>query len=195
MDRADPATPSPADPGRVGSLPTTRPASPAEGVSGRAARPVLIGLLVLCGCGQSWQPLDYPTATVRGRVRFRGQPVRGGWVEFYPLPPTVGHRSTAMIGPEGTYHARRVAVGTHRVQVVRTQPLLPRAYRKVASPLRAHVLPDRVNTLDVDVEPPSGVAGTQTPPAAAPASRPDRAGAQTQPTGAATSRPDATRAR
>ena len=124
----------------------------------------MMGVVVVAGCGPQWEPLDYPVAEVIGHVRFHGEPVRGGWIEFHPQAPTVGHTSTAMIGRDGAYHARRVAVGTHRVQVVRTKPLLPRTYTRGGSPLTADVLAGRVNVIDFNIEPPSTASRPTTQP-------------------------------
>ena len=126
--------------------------------------------VVLTGCGEAGGPFDYPTADVIGRVTWRGRPVGSGWIEFHPEPPTVGHFTTAMIGPDGAYHARRVAVGANRVEIVRTRPLLPAPYRTGATPLRAHVVADRVNHLDFHVERPA--PATQTQPSPPTATRP-----------------------
>jgi len=90
-------------------------------------------------------------------------------VEFYPEPPAVGHFATARLRSDGTYVARRVAVGTLRVQIVRTRPLLPPEYRKGRSPLRATVVAGRVNRIDFDIDPPA--PATQTQPTRAPATQ------------------------
>jgi len=105
-------------------------------------------VVLVAGCDPRGQTFDYPVARVEGRVTCRGEPVRGGWVEFHPQPPTVGHVSTAKIGRDGSYQARRVAVGMHRVQIVRTRPLLPPPYRSGHSTLRARVVVGRTNAID-----------------------------------------------
>ena len=116
-------------------------------------------LILAGGCGERF---DYAAADVTGRVTYHGQPVTDGWVEFYPEPPAVGHFATARLRPDGTYVARRVAVGTLRVQIVRTRPLLPPEYRKGGSPLRATVVAGRTNQIDFHVEPDG--AGSQSQP-------------------------------
>lgn len=129
-------------------------------------------LALVCGCGEGMQPFDYPTADVTGRATYQGRPVSGGWIEFHPEPPTVGHFTTAMIGPDGTYDARRVAVGTHRVEIVRSRPLLPPPYRTGATTLRARVLADRINRIDFHVDRPQPAPATGTRPTSAPTTRP-----------------------
>ena len=130
------------------------------GVRCRAATACAFALTLAGGCGERF---DYTAADVTGRVTYRGRPVTGGWVEFHPEPPTVGHLTTAKLRPDGTYRARRVAAGTLRVQIVRTRPLLPPEYRKGGSPLRATVVAGRTNQIDFHVE--RGAAATQSQPA------------------------------
>jgi len=92
-------------------------------------KPSGFGVVLVCaclaGCGEELDPLHYPARTVTGTVRFRGKPLSAGWIEFAPIDGTVGAVATARLTDGGRYTARHVAVGRHRVKIVRTVPPLP----------------------------------------------------------------------
>ncbi len=83
--------------------------------SDRPRRRLAAGLaaLIACGCGEELGPRAMPTARVVGRIRYGGQPIESGWVEFHPVGGTVGKIRSARIGPNGRFEADRVAVGTN----------------------------------------------------------------------------------
>ncbi len=71
---------------------------------------LLLGLVVLAGCGRAAGPPTYP---VSGRVLYRGEPLQRGTVLFVPEN---GPAAGATIGADGTFSLRAVA-GKHQVGV------------------------------------------------------------------------------
>jgi hypothetical protein len=95
------------------------------------------------GCSEELGPERFPTTRVSGVVRAGGRPVTGGWIEFVPVEGAVGNLRSAPIGPDGTFVADRVAVGTVAIGVVGA-PLdgePGQVFRELAHPIR-RTIPD-----------------------------------------------------
>jgi hypothetical protein len=75
-----------------------------------AAGGVVLAVLALSGCGR-------PTASVSGKVTYRGQPVPGGRIFFVTEQ---GERHGADLGEDGSYSLNNVPAGTLRVGVDNT---------------------------------------------------------------------------
>ncbi len=75
--------------------------------------------LVAVGCGKS----TLPTATVSGKVTYKGQLLKGGSLAFF-LSNDLSKGTTATINEDGTYSATQVPVGEVKV-TVETSSLLP----------------------------------------------------------------------
>jgi len=74
--------------------------------------------LLAAGCAEELGPEVMPTAEVRGTVAFRGAPVGTGFLEFAPVDGTVGLVTSARLKPDGTFHARKVPLGTVGIRLV-----------------------------------------------------------------------------
>lgn len=105
------------------------------------------------GCGEELGRDPYVTTRVSGKVRVGTAPVNSGWVEFTPFNGAVGTLRSAPIGPDGSFSADGVAVGTNAVAVVGAP--IPPVYRwrfdSLASPIRREVGPTAGRELDVDL--------------------------------------------
>ncbi len=85
----------------------------------RSGLPFLLTFcLVLSGCQEELRPVARPTASVSGRILLGEQPIEAGWVEFLPVDGTVGNLRSARLGPDGSFQAEGVAVGTNALRVV-----------------------------------------------------------------------------
>lgn len=132
------------------------------------SRLLVPGLLFCAALGCARGP---ETGTVRGKVTFKGQPVKEGLVTF--LNPTEGGAAEANINPDGTYAvASGVVVGDYLVEikplveikdtdpgksppapVEKPAPDIPKKYRQQGlTPLRVTVRRGE-NVLDFDMTP------------------------------------------
>jgi hypothetical protein len=116
-------------------------------------------VLLTAGCGDTFGPERMPTTSVTGRIHIRGQPVRGGWVEFLPVGGTVGRLRSAAVGADGRFAADRVPIGRVAICLVGS-PLGPTgdpALDGFLSELRRRyaierVIPDRpAEPIDIDL--------------------------------------------
>jgi hypothetical protein len=128
-------------------------------------------LLLAAGCGSDADRLT----SVRGKVSYKGVPLPGGTIVFTPdaARGNSGPLARAEIRPDGTYLLRTgdrpgAVPGWHRVTVAAVEApgtapalqrytvprtLLPERYRDPEmSGLACEVKPDRVNTLDLNLE-------------------------------------------
>jgi len=110
-------------------------------------RPVaLAGLaLALSGCANALGPERMPVTRVKGRVTEGGRPVRGGWIEFFPVDGTVGNLRSARLNADGTFEADHVAVGLNLIRLVNTDlkhPDAARLFGAYTSPIR-RTIPER----------------------------------------------------
>jgi hypothetical protein len=71
-----------------------------------------------------------PTASVEGKVFYRGKPLPGGTVAFYPAK---GKPVVARIQKDGTYSAPKVPVGKVKV-TVETESVRPKGKKKANPP-------------------------------------------------------------
>ena len=95
--------------------------------------------LGLAGCEEELGPERFPTASVSGVIVEGGKPVAGGWVEFIPVDGTRGNQRSARIGPDGGFHADRVAVGRNALRLVNAPIQMPRGsalFGQYTTPLR-----------------------------------------------------------
>ena len=124
---------------------------------------VLVAGLLAAGCGQDTSSL----APVRGRVYFKGEPLRGGVVVFVPDTARGGHGpplAFAAIQSDGTYEVRTegeagVVPGWHRVTVTSSpeaeaagQRLPPRYASPESSGLSHEVLTGQDNVIDLHLD-------------------------------------------
>jgi hypothetical protein len=61
-----------------------------------------------------------PVTRVKGSVSERGQAVRGGWIEFFPVDGGIGNIRAARLRADGSFDADRVAVGLNLIRLVNT---------------------------------------------------------------------------
>lgn len=107
----------------------------------------IVGSALLSGgCSEELHPVDMPVTRVRGVVTTGGRPVSGGWIEFIPADGAIGNLRSARIGPDGTFDADRVAVGTNAIRVVDaaiepTSQIVPLARVGWAVPVREEGAP------------------------------------------------------
>jgi hypothetical protein len=107
---------------------------------------VVLGLVLLAGC-QGQQP---PLTQVRGKVWYRGVPVKCGTIVFTP-DASKGHRgepAIAEIQPDGSYQLRTgdahgAAPGWHRVTLAAVVPGITSLQNHPYNPLPQSILPDR----------------------------------------------------
>ncbi len=107
----------------------------------------------VAGCREELGPEQFRTTSVSGVVRDGGRPVTGGWIEFQPVEGTVGNLRSAPIGPDGSFVADRVAVGTVAIGVVGA-PLggLPaEVFRELAHPIRRKIPAGPSAPLEIDL--------------------------------------------
>jgi hypothetical protein len=119
-------------------------------------------LLALAGCESEPSPL----APVRGKVSYKGIPLRGGSIVFTPDPDRNrdGPIAEAEIQPDGTYALLTDKVpgavpGWHRVTVIwlddsiPPRSLVPGRYGDPErSGLRFEIKPGQANLVDIDLE-------------------------------------------
>jgi hypothetical protein len=125
-----------------------------------AARVVLLGIIVLCmalsGCGRG-RPA---TATVGGRVTYRGKPVPSGRIAFQPEE---GRLAMGTLGPDGSYTLTTfqpgdgALLGKHRVTIEATQQIgggpLPKSRKEEfrmglgSSPVIEWLVPEKYSRL------------------------------------------------
>ena len=87
-------------------------------------RAVLFLLLAAsAGCGRALGPERFATATARGTVRLRGEPVSGRWVEIVPIEGTLGRLRSARLAADGTFQVDRVPLGLVAIRLA--GPRLP----------------------------------------------------------------------
>jgi len=110
-------------------------------------RRVLLSLLaplagLAAACREELGPERFPTTTVSGKVLEGGQPVGGGWIEFFPVEGTIGKLRSARIRADGTFEARGVAIGTNALRLVHAPIRMPggaRLFGSYATPLRRRI--------------------------------------------------------
>jgi hypothetical protein len=110
----------------------------------------LVGLAA-CGCAEERPWPRGERVDVEGRVRVGAQPLRGGWLEFYPVGGTVGVVRSAPIGSDGTFRVTGVGRGRNVVRVVfpPPEPRVERVFQQYYSPVRPVVEPGA--RLDIDL--------------------------------------------
>jgi hypothetical protein len=107
----------------------------------------------LSGCGESLFPAEkFTTTHVSGVVREGGEPVVGGWIEFFPVEGTTGNVCSAPIHSDGTFQADCVPVG--RVSVGFVGRTMIRAlrykFRPFLSDIRRDIPPQGTTSLTID---------------------------------------------
>jgi hypothetical protein len=103
---------------------------------------ILGAALFSAGCAEELGPVAMPVARVRGAVKEGARPVSGGWVEFIPVSGTVGDLRSARLGPDGTFDADGVAIGTNSIRLVHARiDAIPyqRLFSAFTSPIRRQV--------------------------------------------------------
>jgi hypothetical protein len=114
--------------------------------------PLLLAAMAAVGCREELGPESMPVASASGQVTRAGTPLRGGWVEFAPVEGTVGTLASARIGPDGSYKAQRVPVGTLGVRVVGARPESGEArFLSQGHLIRRRVPPEGADNLDIDL--------------------------------------------
>lgn len=114
--------------------------------------PALIGWLT-AGCSEELGPVPLKTTRVSGVVSVGGKRLRGGWVEFIPTQGTVGNLCSAPLGPDGTFVARRVAVGRNAIGFVGTplDPAASAAFHPFATPITRAIPGGASTSLELDL--------------------------------------------
>ncbi len=83
----------------------------------------------------------------------RGQPVRGGWIEFIPVEGTTGHLRSAPIGKDGRFVADRVPVGRNVIALV--DPPIDRSFARLflsfSSPIRRTIAAGTSKPMIIDL--------------------------------------------
>ncbi|MFL5242290.1 MAG: hypothetical protein ACJ8FY_09300 [Gemmataceae bacterium] len=87
---------------------------------GFSAPAALLGILLLSGC-------DSSTAGIHGKVTVDGEPVKNGFIAFYP-EGTEGKEASAKI-ENGEYKVKNVTLGKNKVKVTITEQMEPPAPR------------------------------------------------------------------
>jgi len=117
-------------------------------------------LVLVLGCGQE-EPERTP---VRGRVTYKGTPLRGGTIVFAPDRDRGGSGpiATASIQSDGTYvlrtgDANGVTPGWHRITITGTDSpgmpsALPHSYSESMPCLCREVLPGQENVIDLHLD-------------------------------------------
>jgi hypothetical protein len=85
---------------------------------------LLILGLATTGCGRG-------TATVSGRVTYKGRPLPSGTVTIYDADSSV---RTGQIAPDGTYVITEIATGSAAITVATTPPLPARELLHITKP-------------------------------------------------------------
>jgi hypothetical protein len=76
--------------------------------------------LAASGCKEELGPEAMPVAPVKGWVTERGRPVRGGWIEFFPVDGGRGDIRSARLKADGSFDANGVGVGLNLIRLVNT---------------------------------------------------------------------------
>jgi hypothetical protein len=107
----------------------------------------------VAGCREELGPERFQTTRVAGVVREGGRPVTGGWIEFVPAEGTVGNLRSAPIGPDGSFAADRVAVGTVAIGVVGAPlgPVTTPVFRELVHPIRRTIPAGPSAPLEIDL--------------------------------------------
>jgi len=110
-------------------------------------RPFALAWVALgfCGCAEELGPERMPVTRVKGRVTEGGRPVRGGWIEFFPIDGTVGDLRAARLEADGSFDADHVAVGLNVIRLVNTDIQhrdAARLFGAYSSPIR-RTIPER----------------------------------------------------
>ena len=123
-------------------------------VSGRIRLCASLSLLATLGCGAALGPEASRTTRVSGRVHLGGQPLTGGWIEFFPIDGATGLMRSAPIRKDGTFEADRVPVGKNMVGLVGVPGRVARAVRKyetLGTPITRVIPPGGISGLDIDL--------------------------------------------
>jgi hypothetical protein len=83
----------------------------------------------LCGCAEELGPERLPVTRVTGRVTEGGQPLHGGWIEFFPMDGARGNLRSGRLRDDGSFDVDRVAVGLNAIRLVHTSIKHPRVAR------------------------------------------------------------------
>ncbi|MDX2037394.1 MAG: hypothetical protein SFX72_12145 [Isosphaeraceae bacterium] len=114
----------------------------------------------MLGCSEELGPERFETTDLSGRVYSLNGPITSGWVEFFPTDGTMGNLTTARIGADGRYVARRVPVGRVAISLVgipaqmfRTPggPVPSTVFQLGSSPIRRTVGAGTASSLDLDL--------------------------------------------
>lgn len=99
---------------------------------------VALSLLPLCaGCGSSSASQGAATLPVKGKVMFKGQPLKKGTITFEP--DGAGKNASGEIQPDGTFVMSTytagdgAVVGNHRVAVARAGRSVPLRFASVSA--------------------------------------------------------------
>jgi hypothetical protein len=106
------------------------------------------------GCKEELGPEHLPVAPVDGWVTERGRPVRGGWIEFFPVDGGKGDIRSARLKPDGSFHADRVAVGLNLIRLVNTDIQnidAAHLFGSYQSPIRRTIPADRGDPLGIEL--------------------------------------------
>ncbi len=120
---------------------------------------LFVACLLVNGCRDVIGPEQMATTTVSGRVHVSGKPFTQGWIEFMPVDGTVGRLRSAAIGPDGSFSAQKVAVGTVGIHLAGPRPpssgddLTDRYLMQLRRgyPSRVQIKSDRNPPLDLDL--------------------------------------------
>jgi hypothetical protein len=94
--------------------------------------------LVVTGCAEELGPEPMRTTSVRGTIHQSNRPISGGWIEFIPADGTVGNQRSAVIGPDGSFSADRVPIGSVAIRLIDVNvvppfPTSPETARRIFS--------------------------------------------------------------
>ena len=74
---------------------------------------VSIGLLLLIGCG----PAGHGKGIVKGTITYKGQPVNGATLQFYPASGGDIYSATLTAGQDGSFSSADVPPGDYKIVV------------------------------------------------------------------------------
>jgi hypothetical protein len=103
---------------------------------------LVILTILAAGCGGPSRPETAPTS---GRVTYKGQPVAGGRIVFFPEPSGAGRQAIGTIGPDGRYSLTTfrdgdgAVLGRHRVTIKATRVTGPPSPEEAADQMRRGV--------------------------------------------------------
>src|SRR5688572_26948838 len=89
--------------------------APRQSMSRIWLRALLLGALLLAGCGEERESASFPSASFKGKVSIDGKPVEKGSIEFFPEGGSAGQPMGYDI-VNGEYDAPVVPLGQVRVQ-------------------------------------------------------------------------------